>query len=84
MSIPTLRSLDHTTIKTQGSKGGAFTPPLVGVPHRPQGAPIAAPLENPRLYTARFARWGDVFQVHLLSTAKCRRLGGAFAAGFKP
>jgi len=29
MSIPTLRSLDHTTIKTQGSKGGAFTPPLV-------------------------------------------------------
>ncbi|STQ45647.1 Uncharacterised protein [Ewingella americana] len=41
-------------------------------------------LKTPRLYTARFARWPDVFQVLQLSTAKCRRLGGSFATGFEP
>jgi len=53
-------------------------------PNWPQGAPIAAPLENPRLFTARSAREVDVFQALPLSTAKCRRLGGAFASDFEP
>jgi len=36
------------------------------------------------IFLRAIARWEDVFQGLSLSTAKCRRLGGAFATGFEP
>ncbi|MGY2799290.1 hypothetical protein ACVWV0_003466 [Ewingella americana] len=42
------------------------------------------PLRIPGSLLRAIARWADVFQGLSLYTAKCRRLGGAFAAGFKP
>ncbi|STQ45603.1 Uncharacterised protein [Ewingella americana] len=42
------------------------------------------PLRIPGSLLRAITRWEDVFQGLSLSTAKCRRLGGAFAAGFKP
>jgi len=53
--------------------------------HTGKGAASRRRPLDPRAFKLRAVAGGrDVFQEHLFSTAKCRRLGGAFAAGFKP
>src|SRR5471032_3613875 len=58
----------------------------LGLPPKPalRGAYRRAPQDSPALSLRAIARWSGRVSEASVHTAKCRRLGGAFATGFEP
>src|SRR5471030_2589341 len=86
MGVDTLWQL--TTIFDGRLPKPAFQLQLQGRGRRPTptwGRPIAAAPKTPRLFLLRaIAGWNGHVSAASVHTAKCRRLGGAFAADYNP